>query len=881
MKGNTDTNALFRASHMMILVTYTIMFFALTAEIMLMNWEKWAVVLIGSAVCGCWYLHLKQMFTDRQRLTLYVVCMMVTIFFYGTHPTSTFDMGLVMCVCIILCCTTGIKAFVTLCQITYFATFAYDMIAILVNEPESLDGLVISRVMLHVLLILLAGWLGRLIIDRWAEVLEHSRAEVEQLQQNTGRLNDFLTSVSHEIRTPINAVTGLSGICLERTEDPEQEEHLQAIQAAGGRVTELIGDVLDYADLDRKRITLNQENYMLSSVLHDVVVELEPYMHRDVELIIDVDPNIPAVMYSDVAKLKKILWHLGTNALKFTKSGGAYMHVYSEPHDYGVNLMIDLSDTGVGMEEQAVERLFDGYYQASADRARSSGGLGLGIAIVAGFIHALGGFINMESRPGVGTDVRVSLPMQVVDSSPCMSVRDPEQLVLGGFLHFDKFAEPRVREYYNTMVRNIVRGLGVQMHRVDNLEALRKLVESIRLTHLFVGEEEYASDIPYMENLAKTVSVTVVAEEGFTLPAGSAARVMQKPFYCFPVAALLNREPGESAGERHMYCRGVRALVVDDEPLNLTVARNILRRYGIQVSTAGSGAEAIELCGRETFDLVFMDHMMPGMDGIEAMQRIRTAAAWKSVPMVALTANAASQARSAFRAAGFDGFLAKPIEFLELERVLRTVLPESRISFEDTPHSRPDGKGRSAQGAPAVPVSAPEPEDPYAPMRALGVDIRQGQRYCQDDDEFYRSLLGQFAAEAGEKRREMETLFGASDLPGYAIRIHALKSTAKMIGANSLSEKARTLEAAAKEGREEEVRSGHPGAMAEYDALTRAIRSVVGGEEVPAGGTAPEPGPEDGVLEFSPEEDVLEFGPEKDPPPEAEILEFGPEGGEV
>ena len=862
MKDVKENNALFQASHMMILVTYTALLCALTVETLLMGWEKWALIPIYCALCFCWFAHIRQMFADRNRLLLYIVCMMLTLFFYGIHLTSTFDLALVMSVAIILCTTTGVKLFVTLCQITYFVTFIYDFFAILRTSPEELDSLVISRIMLHVLLVLMTGWLARLIIDRWNQVLEHSKEEVEQLAEATGRLNDFLTSVSHEIRTPINAVLGLSGICLERTEDAEEQEHLKSIQAAGKRMTELISDILDYSDIDRLRISMNHENYMLSSVLHDLTAELKPYMHEGVELIIDVDPAIPNVMNTDVSKLKKIFWHLISNALKFTKEGGVYVRISAEIQDYGINLLLDVCDTGIGMTEEEMDRLYEGFYQADSSRTRSSGGLGLGMSIVYGFVTALNGFIRAESQPGKGTAVHVCLPQEVVDPESCMSVRSREQLVVGGYLHFEKYPNPMVRDYYNTMVRNIVRGLRVTMRRVDNLENLKKLLETIQLTHLFVGKEEYETDAAFMEHLAETVTVTVVADGSFVLPAGSRAHVMEKPFYCFPVAVVLNREPGAVLSEQYMYCRGVRALVVDDEPLNIVVARDILRRYGIAVTAAASGREAISLCAQEAYDIVFMDHMMPGMDGIEVMTRIRSISTgdWKTVPMIALTANAGSTAREAFRVAGFDGFIAKPIDLAELERVLRAVLPKSAITYENTPHARADHKTRPAaesdRSAPAA------PPDEYAPLRAVGVDIRQGLRYCQSDDDFYQTLLRQFASEAAEKRGEMEAFVRTDDMPNYAIRIHALKSTAKMIGAEALSEKAKALEAASKAGRSDEVQAGHPAAMAEYDAVTRAIFTAFGGAP-DASGSA---GTEDAVLEFGPEpeaEDVLEFRPEE------------------
>ena len=158
------------------------------------------------------------------------------------------------------------------------------------------------------------------------------------------------------------------------------------------------------------------------------------------------------------------------------------------------------------------------------------GGLGLGLAIVSGFVSLLGGFMTITSKPDVGTTVHVSLPQKVVDSTSCMSVANPDQLCLGAYLHFEKYSSPAVRDYYNSMVLNIVKGLGIQMHRVNNPDNLKLLRESLKLTHLFVAEEEYNENTELIEELAKDMVVAVVANEGFVLPKNSRVRVLEKPF---------------------------------------------------------------------------------------------------------------------------------------------------------------------------------------------------------------------------------------------------------------------------------------------------------------------------------------------------------------
>ncbi|MBR3631152.1 MAG: response regulator, partial [Oscillospiraceae bacterium] len=408
------------------------------------------------------------------------------------------------------------------------------------------------------------------------------------------------------------------------------------------------------------------------------------------------------------------------------------------------------------------------------------------------------------------------------------------------------------------------------------------LLDSVSLTHLFVGQEEYLTDVALMERLAKQIRVVVIAESGFTLPEGSAARILTKPFYCFPVAAVLNEGTElEQETNGRLHCIGVKALVVDDEPMNLTVARSILGKYGIEVSTADSGQRALEMCSETAYDIVFMDHMMPGMDGVETMKRIRSATnrLHGDMPIVALTANAVSTAREMFIREGFDGFVSKPIDLVDLERVLRKVLPVSKITYleEDTVPPAPDQTPQAT--AAAAPAAHPSP---YEILTDCGVDTETGLQYSMQDEEFYRTLLLQFASEAKEKRAGMERYYADKAFGDYEILVHALKSTAKMIGCEGLSEGAKALEFAAKAQDAAYIEAHHAEVMEQYDRLTEGIRKAFGiqPDETPDEDEALEFAPEDEALEFAPEDEVLEFAPEDEAlefAPEDEVLEFAPE----
>ena len=815
---STNDKDLFQTSHLTILVSYTIFATILIVESLLLGWEIWPLLIIALGIIAAWVLHISHNTPPQVRLWLYAILMMGCFFFYGIHNTSTFDLALVMAAIIMIHTLTGRKHLITLCQFTYYITMAYEIVTMIING-ETFDVLLISRTILHLVMIFFIGRFAKVIIDKWLQVLGKSKEEVEQLTEATEHLNDFLANVSHELRTPVNAIIGLTSLCIDKSRNREVEGDLIAVRDSGRKVAEQISDILDYSEIDRKKAVCNNEDYMLSSVLHDLVTDLKHYKSKNVELIIDVDPSIPAVMNSDVAKIKKILRALITNGLKYTQAGGVYVRITTEPHDYGVNLCIDVTDTGKGMTDYELEKVYDSFYQADSSRTRQGGGLGLGLAIASGFVALLGGFMTIESKPDVGTTVNVSIPQKVVDPLSCMSVAAPEKLCLGAFLHFEKYDHPAVRDYYNSMVLNIVKGLGIQMHRVNNAENLKLLRSSVHLTHLFIAEEEYNDNVDLIEELAKEMVVAVVANEGMILPKNTRVKVLEKPFYCFPVVSILNSSVGsKEESVKKLRCDGVRALIVDDESMNLVVGRSIFGRYGMKVYTAMSGQESIDICREKVFDIIFMDHMMSGMDGVEAMKRIRTDVAGLngSIPIVALTANAMSSAKQMFLSEGFDGFVSKPVEIEELERVLKQVLPKSAISFVDA-----NGNEASVQEEPVAEEPVPAPEltpgkDFIAELKKSGIDTEGGLKYCVGDKDFYKSLLIQFATESADKIAAMKKHYTSRDWHNYEILVHALKSTSKMIGIYDLSEKAKSLEMAAKNNEENYILDNHEQMIRDY-----------------------------------------------------------------
>lgn len=808
-----------RATHLMILLCYTIFAIVLIGESILLGWDMGAVVLLLLGILISWGLHITGIVSQQSRLWLYFTLNMLAFFFYGIHESSIYDLAPVMIGIILLYSTTEMYNIIWLCVLTYYLTMCYDLVFVL-GASAVITPLSVTRTLLHLALVGMSGRLARIAIQRHGQEKKDMDDRIAELEETNRRTEDFLANVSHELRTPINAVTGITAVMLKNEQDASKRKDILSVQKAGNRLFNQIEDILDYSEIDSGRIKVSNEVYMISSIVNDIITGNRISMkENNLELIFDLDADIPSALIGDGRKIRKILMHLIDNAIKFTQKGGVYIRIYALPKNYGVNLCIRVSDTGCGIAREELKKITERFYQSNGGRNRRAGGLGLGLPIVYGMVNVMEGFMQLESSPGTGTTVSISIPQKVSEETPCMAVANKENLCLACFLRPEKYEVPKVRDFYNEMISHMVHGLDIPLHRAFDINELEKIISMCRLTHLFIGKEEYESSQAYFEGLDKNIEVAVVADEDFALPQGSRARILRKPFYSFTIAGMLNacaRQEAEMFEEKRMICPKVKALVVDDEPMNLMVAEEIFKGYQMKVKTAESGKEAIALCEREDFDLIFLDHMMPEMDGVETLKRLRKINT--DFTIIALTANAVSGAREMFLQEGFDEFVSKPIEYLELERAMRKVLPKSLIEYGDE-EAAPKEEPYSGES----PNEESSGEDWISNLENAGIHTESGLQYCQGDMEFYTQLLRKFAQDEGRKSEEIKECYMKEDFENYRIRVHALKSTAKMIGADSLSELSRLAEEAAKNHDGNYIREHHEELLINYRETVQHI----------------------------------------------------------
>lgn len=832
-----------RATHLIILIVCTIMIFVLTGESILLGWEMGAIVLLLLGLAASWIIHITEKVPESGRIWLYFVLTMLAFFFYGIHKTSIYDLAPLMIMIILLYSATEKYSITWLCVVTYFLTMGYDFLFELGNSIE-FSSLVITRTLLHFVLVFIAGYLAKVAIQRRKKEYQDTDRKITELEETNRRTEDFLTNVSHELRTPINAVTGITAVMLKKEEDSEKRNDIQAVQKAGKRLFEQIEDILDYTEIDTGRIMVSEDSYVISSIINDIVMENQLSDRENMpELIFDIDAGIPSVLLGDGRKIKKILKHLINNSFKFTKEGGIYVRVYALHKEYGVNLCIKVSDTGIGIAEEELGKITERFYQSNGGRNRRAGGLGLGLPIVYGMVNAMEGFIQIESAVGKGTTVYISIPQKVVDEAPSMVVEHREDLCLACFLKPEKYKIPEVRNYYDEVISHMVCELDISLHRLSSIEELEKLNSMYQLTHLFIGREEYEEKESYYEDLSQSIEVVVIADDSFVPPQGGRIKLLRKPFYCLPVVQIVNSGASDyekQLKEKHMICPGIRVLVVDDEPMNLMVAEGIFKDYQMSITTADSGQKAIELCERTDFDLVFLDHMMPVMDGVETLKRLRKIHkdSDKALIVIAFTANAVSGAREMFFQEGFDEFISKPIELNELERVLKKVLPKASIEYEviNSERNRNERIGVSNVTEDKSVVESVRmnstPEDNTSNnfitrLENFGINTRDALQYSLGDEEFYLKLLNEFTNSYSTKKMEIDHYFQQEDYKNYRIQVHALKSSARLVGADTLSEMAKGLEEATDNQDVSYICEHHEETLSKYQEVVGHILEVI------------------------------------------------------
>ncbi|MEZ5441549.1 MAG: response regulator [Lysobacterales bacterium] len=615
--------------------------------------------------------------------------------------------------------------------------------------------------------------------------------------------SQFLANMSHEIRTPMNAVLGMASL-LQKTDLTGRQDHLLSqLRASARLLLGVIDDILDLSRIEAGKMGFQQVAFDPQQLLDELAAVVGPRAReRHVEVLFDIDPDLPRRLLGDPVRLQQVLVNLVTNAIKFTNEGHVLVQLGARREDEGWRLQGSVTDTGIGIDPAQLPRLFDPFTQVDESDSRRFGGAGLGLAICQRLVQGMGGQIGAESEPGKGSrfwfDVRAGkVQGQAFTPPPRLQVQGLRALVVddhattrevfGSMLESLDF-EVTLVESGEEAVRRLRAGercdlllLDQRLPGMDGLQTLQQIEGDGLRPPAVIMASAYGNEA--LAEAAEAAGVTALLHKPVSPSSLQDAAVRALG----PQAAQRRREP--TADVSVALPRGASILLVEDNPINREVAREMLEGLGMHVREAENGVEAIDRLRDSMPALVLMDVQMPVMDGIEATGRIKADPALAQVPIIALTAHAMQSDRQRFLAAGMDDYLSKPLDENELRQMLQRWLVEAAATGRELAASA----GLDVQGAVGqVAKGAATADEPPWP----GVDLPLALSRVNGKRALLQRLLQDLVQRYAQAPAELAAQWQSGERQAVAARLHGLKGAAATLAAERLASAARQAEQA-------------------------------------------------------------------------------------
>ncbi|MCL2146894.1 MAG: ATP-binding protein [Synergistaceae bacterium] len=636
--------------------------------------------------------------------------------------------------------------------------------------------------------------------------------EKEKAEASTNAKSSFLAMMSHEIRTPINAVIGMAELALRDDISPDAQGHIITIKQAGKNLLAIINDILDFSKIETGKLEIIKAEYSFASLVNDVIsiINMRVFESR-LRFVVYIDNNIPGALFGDEVRIRQILINLLNNAVKYTEKGFVSLSVCGEiVNDNTVNLLIEVSDSGKGIREEHFEKLFEEFFQTDQEKSSVMEGTGLGLAITRNLVNVMGGEISVSSEIGKGSKFSIRLPQGFSKPDKLAYVENPHEK---NVLIYDR------RKIYCDYIVRAMDDLGVSYTIVSDIEEFYSKLVSNEFHFVFVANALFQSVKKIHSEIESKSKIVLVSEFGKTVTEQNVI-ALYTPIYSIPVANILNGVSNSFIIDMNneyllrFVAPDAKVLIVDDINTNLKVAEGLMMPYEMQIDMCKSGYEAIQAVESTYYDIVFMDHMMPELDGIKATSIIREKGNeypyFKDLPIIALTANAISGMKEMFLKNGFNDFLAKPIDIEKLNTILETWIPKEKQTKKN--------------------VNVVKEFYDSETIKIEGVDVNKGIAAVGGKIKNYFNTLSVFHEDGTQKIKDIVICLEKEDLALYTTYVHALKSATANIGATTLSKVAENLEIAGKNGDMDFIETHGAQFLTNFEALLDNIKAVLSEE---------------------------------------------------